>query len=72
MNLVKEFRKKAKLRLVDLAIKADTSVTWLWHIENGYDERISREIKERIAIALECEYGTLFPDEIEKTQNEML
>jgi len=72
MNRVREVRKKLKLRLIDLAKKADVSMTWLWYVENGYDKRVSKEMKERLVEALECEYGTLFPDEvenIEETQN---
>lgn len=68
MNRVKEFRTKAKMRLVDLAVKANVSVTWIWYLENGYDERISKEIKTRIVEALGCEYRVLFPDESESPE----
>lgn len=53
------------MRLIDLAMKANISATWLWFTENGYDKRVSKGIKERIAAALGCEYGTVFPGEAE-------
>jgi len=41
---------------------ANISMTWLWALENGMERRVSKEIKERIARALKCDYSDLFPD----------
>lgn len=65
MNRVRELRKKSGMRMVDLAKKAAVSITTLWLIENDFDERTSREIKERISKALRCRYEEVFPKKSE-------
>jgi len=62
MNKIKELRKKLKMRQIDLARKANISITWLWALENDYHERVSKGIKERVAKALKCKYEELFSD----------
>jgi len=48
------------LRQVDLARKANISLTWLWILENGFEQRVSRRIKKRVANALNCDYVDIF------------
>ncbi|TET70219.1 MAG: XRE family transcriptional regulator [Candidatus Aminicenantes bacterium] len=60
MNKVRHFREKQNFRQIDLARKANISMTWLWALENGFDERVSKKIKERVSLALECKYEELF------------
>lgn len=61
MSKIKAMRMKLGLRQLDLAKKADISLTWLWALENSFSSRVSREIKERVARALDCPYDELFP-----------
>ena len=60
MSKVKKLREKMKLRQVDLAKKADISIGWLWALENGFEDRVSIEVKRRVADALKCDYDALF------------
>ena len=64
MSKMKERREQQGLRQIDLAKKANVSLTWLWALENNFHERISQEIKERVAIALKTTVKELFLDEI--------
>lgn len=61
MNL-KEKRKERGLRLVDLAEKSGVSITWIWTLEQGYERGVSREIKKRIAGALDSSLEEIFPE----------
>lgn len=63
MSRIKQMREKLGLRQLDLAKRADVSLTWLWALENSFSSRVSREIKERVAKALGCPYDELFPGE---------
>ena len=60
MNKVRYFREMKNLRQIDLARMANISMTWLWSLENGFEDRVSFEIKKRIAAALNCDYDELF------------
>lgn len=60
MTKVKYYRLKQGLRQLDLAKKADISLSWIWVLENSFQQRVSREIKERVAKALNCPYEKLF------------
>ena len=60
MNKVRHFREMKSLRQIDLAKKANISMTWLWALENGFEDRVSFEIKIRVANALNCDYDDLF------------
>ena len=62
MSKIKAMRTKLGLRQLDLAKKADISLTWLWALENSFSRRVSRAIKERVARALGCPYEKLFPE----------
>ena len=61
MSKIKEMRTNRGLRQLDLAKKADISLTWLWALENSFSARVSKEVKERVARALDCPYDELFP-----------
>lgn len=61
MSKIREMRTRRGLRQLDLAKKADISLTWLWALENSFSARVSREIKERVARALDCPYDEIFP-----------
>jgi transcriptional regulator with XRE-family HTH domain len=63
MNKIREMRRKKGLRQLDLSLKANISLSWLWFLENGLESRVSKEIKERVSEALECDYQDLFPSE---------
>lgn len=60
MNKTKRLREKKGLRQIDLAKKANVSLTWIWALENGFEDRISVQVKSRIARALECDPTLLF------------
>lgn len=60
MTKIKRRREKMKMRQIDLAKKAKVSITWLWALENGFEDRVSFEIKMRVADALNCDYDELF------------
>ena len=60
MNKIKELRNKQGLRQIDIANKADVSLTWLWAMENGLHNRISEKIKERVANVLGVKVKELF------------
>lgn len=60
MTKIKRLREKMKMRQIDLAKKAKVSITWLWALENGFEDRVSFEIKMRVADALNCDYDELF------------
>ena len=62
MSKMKEAREKLGLRQLDLAKRADVSLTWIWVLENTFSQRVSREVKERVAIALDRPYEELFPE----------
>ncbi|MBL7083232.1 MAG: helix-turn-helix transcriptional regulator [Candidatus Aminicenantes bacterium] len=62
MNLLKEKRKEKRFRLVDLAEKSGVSITWIWTLEQGYKRGVSREIKKKIAKALDSPLEDLFPE----------
>ncbi len=64
-NKVKFFRMQKRLRQVDLARIANISIGTLWLIENDFDERTSREIKEKICEALKLKLEQVFPNESE-------
>lgn len=61
MNKLKKLRKEKGFRLVDLAKKSGVSIGWIWNLEQGYHEGVSREIKEKIAQALDVSSKEIFP-----------
>lgn len=62
MNRVRELRKESGMRMLDLAKKANVSITKLWMIENDFDERTSNEIKKRISEAFQRKHEEVFPE----------
>ena len=63
MSVLKEIRKKQGMRLVDLAKKSGISIGWIWNLEQGYNKGVSKEIKSRIAKALDSPFEKVFPKE---------
>jgi len=63
MSRVKYYRLKRGLRQLDLAKRADVSLTWIWVLENSLSGRVSREVKQRVANALNCPYDELFSNQ---------
>jgi len=57
---MRQIREKNGLRQIDLALQAGCSLTWIWLLEQGGQERVSQEIKERVAVALETTVEELF------------
>ena len=60
MNRLREIRMKQNLRQIDLAQKADVSLTWIWVLENGFQQRVSQEIQSRVARDLGCSVEEIF------------
>jgi transcriptional regulator with XRE-family HTH domain len=60
MNRTKQIRQTKGLRQIDLARKADISLTWVWALENGLESRVSAPIKKRVAKALDSTEEELF------------
>ncbi len=58
---MKQFREKKELRQIDVALRAGCSLTWIWLLEQGGQERVSQEIKERVAAVLKSTPEELFP-----------
>ena len=57
---LKALRKERGLRQIDLAKMADISITWVWVLENGFHNRVSKKIKGRIARVLRCSTKEIF------------
>jgi len=62
MNRVKQARRKKGLRQIDLAEEARISLTWIWVLENSRGQGVSKEIKTRVAKALNVNKDWLFLD----------
>lgn len=62
MNRMKEFRAQKNMRQLDLAEKVNISLTWIWALENGFHKRVSTDIKQRVADALDSSVEELFGD----------
>ena len=60
ISKMRRVREKKGLRQIDLALQAGCSLTWIWLLEQGGQERVSRKIKERVAEALETTVEELF------------
>ena len=59
---LRSIRKKLGLRQIDLAIKAGCGVSTVWLVENGYANRISENLKRKIALALGHGVEDIFPE----------
>ncbi|MFC2170283.1 helix-turn-helix domain-containing protein [Acidobacteriota bacterium] len=57
---IKALRKQRGFRQIDLAKKADISISWLWVLENGFHLRVSEEKKKRVADVLGVRVRELF------------
>ncbi len=65
MNKMKDQRIIKRLRQIDLAKRAHISLTWVWALENGFHDRVSLEVKKRVARVLGSTVDELFPTENE-------
>lgn len=65
MNQVKMARIKKGLRQIDLAEAAGISLTWIWILENSKGRGVSKDIKRKVAKALDVDQKWLFPNERE-------
>lgn len=61
MNNLKKFRLKMGLRQIDIAKLSGVGLTTLYFIEAGYDGRVKKRTKEKIAKALKLKIEELFP-----------
>ena len=59
-NKIKKFREKKNMTLKELAEEAGISVGYLSHLENGSRNNPSKEVMERISIALNCSIPEIF------------
>lgn len=59
---MRQIREKNGLRQIDLALQAGCSLTWIWLLEQGGQERVSQEIKERVAKVLGVRSTELFQE----------
>jgi transcriptional regulator with XRE-family HTH domain len=58
---VKTIRTALGLRQLDLALRAGCGISTISLIERGYSARVSPELREKIARALNCEVRDIFP-----------
>lgn len=63
MNKIKNLRESQGLRQIDLAMKARVSLSTLWLLEAGYDERASQKIKSKVAAGLGIKVRDVFPEQ---------
>lgn len=62
ISKMKQAREEKGLRQIDLALQAGCSLTWIWLLEQGGQERVSQKIKEKIATVLGTTAERLFPE----------
>ena len=60
MNRIKKLRLEKGLRQIDVAKKANVSLTWIWAIEQGFNNHISKDIKRKVAQSLGSTVERLF------------
>jgi len=68
MNLLRNKRKEAGLRQVDLSAMSGVSIATLWCLENGLDKRAKKETRQKIIsglrnAGLEIEEKDVFPND---------
>lgn len=73
-NKVKSLRRQRGLKQIDVAAGSGTTITTVWNIEQGYERRVSDQIKQKLADFFECDIDDIFPCEMVGNQslNEML
>jgi len=60
-NKIKSLRKEKQLTQPEVAVGASISISTLWAIESGYDEKTTKEIKRKLAKFFKCEIEDIFP-----------
>lgn len=63
-NRVKTLRKHLKLSQMKVAAGAGISMPTLWSIESGFDEKTTKETKQKIADFFDCNIDDIFPAEM--------
>ena len=64
-NRLKMLRKLHEMRQIDLASACDVSVTSIFFLETGGENRVSVEIKEQIADFFKIPVSEIFPAEMQ-------
>ena len=57
---MRQAREAKGMRQLDLALRANCSLTWIWLLEQGGHKRVSREVKNRVARLLGVPVAELF------------
>jgi len=63
-NRVKSLRENMKLSQIQVATGAGISVTTIWMIEQGFDEKTTEMTKQKIADFFKCDILDIFPSEM--------
>ena len=63
-NKIKSLRRAQGLSQAEVAVRAGVSVTTIYFLEMGYEERTTDETKKKIAKFFEVEVDDLFPCEM--------
>ncbi|MBA7496148.1 hypothetical protein ES702_06746 [subsurface metagenome] len=63
-NRIKSLRKSMGLNQTQLAVGVGVSVPTIWMLEQGYDERTTKETKQKFADFFKCDIDDLFPVEM--------
>jgi len=63
-NKVKSLRKKGGLTQPQVAVGANISISTLWMIESGYEEKTTKETKRKLAKFFKCEIEDIFPSQM--------
>jgi len=63
-NRVKSLRRNMKLNQAQVAVGAGIAVNTLWMIEQGYDEKTTKETKKKLADFFKCDIDDIFPSKM--------
>ena len=63
-NRVKSLRRNMKLNQTKVAVGAGISVNTLYLIEQGYDDKTTKETKKKLADFFKCDISDIFPAEM--------
>jgi len=73
-NRIKVLRKERGLTQPQVAVGAGISISTLWAIESGYDEKTTKETKRKLAQFFKCNISDIFPSQMvgNKSKEEIL
>ena len=60
-NKIKSLRKERKLSQPQLAVGAGLSISTIYFLELGYEERTTEETRQKLATFFDCDVNDLFP-----------